>query len=1321
MHQLVPTFILNHYKAGTLSGRFQAVGLFVDTSGFTAMTDALMAHGQHGAEVLAEVIHATFSPLMAAVFERGGFITTQEGDAFTAQFPLDGGQGDAARRALSAAIQIQALAAGLASHATPYGVFTIQVKVGLGAGETAWAIIPSNTGKRAAYYFRGTAISAPAEAEGLAKPGEIMMDQEFYALVQGVVKMDRVDNFWRLVEAMPADIQDIQLQGILTQGILPQDSQAMDLELASQFFPRDLFGWKAAGEFRQVAYLFVSLPTIRTETQLALFMQTLFKLQDRYGGLLSRVGFGDKGPHLMLFWGAPTAHENDLERLFNFILELQTQTAIPINGGVTYRISHTGFIGCDLAEDFSPFGRGPNLAARFMTSAPRGEIWVDEFAAARASPHFNLDYAGEQVFKGFAQPQKVFKLVDRKDAPESPSTVRLVGREAELTALDEFIRPIFSGACPGVLAMWGEPGMGKTSLVYEAMRRLTASAPDPYQLFVGQSDEILRQPFNPFRYWLQRYFQVSDAQGENRNKRSFNHKVDELIGLTADSGLADELDRTRSFLGAMVDLYWPDSLYEQLDAKGRYENIILGLAAILQAESRRQPVVFLLEDAHWLDDDSQAFLPRLMRMMAEGGQSFPFAMLITSRLEGTELPLEEIPNRQLYLDRLSPPTLADLAAATLGGPVASDLLELLEERGEGNPFFTEQLLHYLNEEALLVNQDGGWNVIPGREFSLPPDVGSLLVARLDRLSGEVKEVVQTASILGHEFELVLLTEMLKNQSTVFERVSAAEKEKIWSVLNEIRYIFKHVLLRDAAYQMQVHSQRQALHQLAFEALEKVYPDHPRHLYGEFAYHAEQGGLTEPARYYLEQAGKAAQEGYLNKLAEAYYSRALGLTPGDDDEKRFDLLIARELTYEMQGMNELRWRDLEELELLSGKTGSSAKTLDVLLRKSWYFYNLGNYAEAVKLARQAVEQAALSGRTDKAVTAYVYLATANLYQNQFDLTATWAETGLALAEKAGSQHEACLLINILGLNLVEQNKLDLGKRMFERGLQVIQQGGRLDDQGPILNNLGLVAGRQGNSMAALGYFEEALKIARKVGDRKREALVLGNIGWHAGSIGEYSRARGYTAQNIRIAREAGDRRTEAYGLINLSSHEIAVEDYAAAAGSATLGRDLAIKMGDRSCEAWALTNLGHAQVGSGDTKKAREAYSAALAIRKELEQPVIALEPMAGLAWAMAQEHEMDAAGGLLETILSYLASGDLEGTDDPLRVYLTTYRILRAIADPRAGEILARGYQFLQHRAGNINDPASWRMFLENIPSHRDLRAAWNEQNYQSEQARSSR
>ncbi|MBE0695726.1 MAG: adenylate/guanylate cyclase domain-containing protein, partial [Anaerolineaceae bacterium] len=197
MHQLVPPFILRNYAEGNTTGSLPAAGLFVDTSGFSAMTDALMAHGQHGAEVLAGVMSATFEPLIRSVFEQGGFVTSQEGDSFTALFPIDANPAKSAFHALAAAWQIQKIVNRQAKFITPYGEFHIVVKVGLSLGVARWGIITSARQHRAAYYFRGQAVEECVEAEHLAQAGEIILTEAIYQQVQHLVEVDKQgSHFW---------------------------------------------------------------------------------------------------------------------------------------------------------------------------------------------------------------------------------------------------------------------------------------------------------------------------------------------------------------------------------------------------------------------------------------------------------------------------------------------------------------------------------------------------------------------------------------------------------------------------------------------------------------------------------------------------------------------------------------------------------------------------------------------------------------------------------------------------------------------------------------------------------------------------------------------------------------------------------------------------------------------------------------------------------------------------------------------------------------------------------------------------------------------
>ena len=501
--------------------------------------------------------------------------------------------------------------------------------------------------------------------------------------------------------------------------------------------------------------------------------------------------------------------------------------------------------------------------------------------------------------------------------------------------------------------VWGEPGIGKSDLAYELISSLKNQENQRFQFLVGQSDEILRQPFNPFRYWLRRAFQVSNGQGESRNKRNFNHKLDELIAATTSQPLADELDRTRSFLGALLDLYWADSLYEQVDAKGRYENTTLALIALFEAECNRQPVLFLLEDAQWLDEDTNAFLPRLLHALNNPEHSLPFALLITTRPEISARLTEDLAAQVVFLGRISHAALADLANAHLGGPPQADLLAVLEERAEGNPFFCEQILQYLKNEGLLEEREGNWSVRGPVQLTLPTDVGSLLVARLDHLERSVKEVVQTASVLGREFEDVTLGAMLPGFPDLHGLMKQAEDEKIWSPVSETGWSFRHILLRDAAYQMQVLSHRIALHRLALQTLQANYDGAGTGAsaslgrVGVLAYHAELAGMLEEAIHYLELGGQSALNAYQNRQAEEYFTHALALTDLKKTETRCRLLLGRETACEIQGKPEQRQEDLAELERLGEMIGNMDLTACIRMRKANFLLQSGAYKESME--------------------------------------------------------------------------------------------------------------------------------------------------------------------------------------------------------------------------------------------------------------------------------------------------------------------------------------------------------------------------------------
>jgi tetratricopeptide (TPR) repeat protein len=222
---------------------------------------------------------------------------------------------------------------------------------------------------------------------------------------------------------------------------------------------------------------------------------------------------------------------------------------------------------------------------------------------------------------------------------------------------------------------------------------------------------------------------------------------------------------------------------------------------------------------------------------------------------------------------------------------------------------------------------------------------------------------------------------------------------------------------------------------------------------------------------------------------------------------------------------------------------------------------------------------------------------------------------------------------------------------------------------ILGNLGIVARNQGDLAAARNYFEQAVSCYRELGDQQSEGLALANLGLLFHYLGNDEAAVTTCYQALKISQSIGGRDTEAE----------------------------------------VLGYLGHAQLSLGQDGEAAVSYQAALNIRQELGQLNMAIEPLAGLAAVALARQELEQSLIYIEEILVYLTGNSLDGTDEPFRVYLTCYQVLKANGDDRARRILETVYQDLQEQAANINSETMQQAFLNDIVIHRDIILAWGQ------------
>lgn len=1259
------------------------------------MTDTLMQHGQHGAEVLAGLMHGVFDPLVESIFEYGGKVVGFAGDGIMALFPLEEDlPQEVALRALAAASEVQAHLFENPVRQTPYGNFQFSVKVGLAVGDVAWGILRSADEQSATYYFRGAAVDESAKAEQQAIAGEILFTRAMFDLVSDSALTQPAGSFHRyggFRHGKPAPS--------------PTNFPPVDFETSKVFFPEEIVSQDVRGEFRQVVNLFMRFPELEGE-ELEGFFRVVFELRQKFGGLLNRLDFGDKGCNMLMLWGAPVAYENDIGRVLNFILELKSRVKFPITAGITYYIAHAGYLGSSMSEDYTCYGWGVNLAARFMMSANAGQTWVDDRIARRVSAWFEIEFLSAQKFKGFSSEQKVHVLKSRRVEAGSIYQGEMVGRGEELSRCLKFAEPLWKWQYPGVLLLLGDPGTGKGRLLHEF--RTMALRENPNMRWgVLQADQILRQSFNPIRYWLLRYFDVAATEDVEKRIENFETRMRRVIETTPDQDLALELDRLRSVLGALIDLYWEGSLYESLDAKSRYNSTLAALIYLIEAESLIQPLVLVLEDAHYIDEDTLQFLPRLKRALQTGKAPYPVALVIASRVQGNPFAADEgLADVTITLGRLSEEAVARQLDVLLGGPSAAGLTTLVLDRSEGNPFFIEQIVRYLQEESLLETRGDGWALSNRvRDLFLPGDIRAMLVARLDQLEMSVKEIVQTAAILGRVFSMPVLAEMSGNTSMVKESVQEAEQHAVWKFAGENKYIFSHGLLRDAAYTMQMRAHRQELHRLAVNALENNYGADVQFHYAELAYHAELGELKPKALQFYTLAGKASAEAYQNNQAIDYFSRAYSFAAFDDYDTQYHLLHERVSLYGRIGNRSLQAKDLELLEKLAVQLRDDRRLAIAWKLYAHYYFTIGDYPNTLQTSERVIEMSMRLEDPEIALGIYLVQSQAFFRLGRVEEAIARQSEGLDLARTLKNRVEEGRSLTALGLILLESHQPARAVERMEQAVDIAREVGDRVLESRALGNLANAAAYVlRDYIAAREYYKQAERLAVELGDRFGEGVEKANIGWVNMLLGDYETARAELEGALSIAREVDHSYQEIYTLLNLSAVNEAQGNVEASEQYAAQAMTLSLEKGDRSGEAWSYYYLGNAFLGGGKLGEARSAFARALEMRAEQNQPSLAKEPLAGLIRVALADHDPGLAIQYANEVMEYLSNGGtLDGAEEPLRIYLACFNALKTKHDPRCDDILAVARDLLNAQASRISVVSSRRRFIDNVPWRREI------------------
>ncbi|HNB35675.1 MAG TPA: tetratricopeptide repeat protein, partial [Anaerolineales bacterium] len=687
-------------------------------------------------------------------------------------------------------------------------------------------------------------------------------------------------------------------------------------------------------------------------------------------------------------------------------------------------------------------------------------------------------------------------------------------------------------------------------------------------------------------------------------------------------------------------------------------------------------------------------------------KNYPIAILITTRPQGSRaLNIEGIV-QELKLGKLFPADLNTIAEDILGKPITHQLNKLLEARAEGNPFFVEQVLRYLQENELLtLNKENRFTASKQAEASLPADVFTVMIARLDRLTQQVRETVQTASVLGREFIVDVLAEMLRSVKDELPKyVYEAEEADIWVSLEEINYIFRHAMLRDAAYSMQLAARKTELHALACIAMEEVYQSDLEPYHSELAYHAEKGELKDKALLYLSLSGDHAMSTFLNHQAIDYFTRALAVLPEDDLQHEFDLLFKRvECAYNI-GDSTAQLKDLDRLEEIAHSLSDNGLLARAFIRRAFRASILGDYKATTEYALQARDLAQTAGDTNSLLSVYITLPDALDHTGKLEEAKQSALDGIELARKLGNRSKEASGLSALGLVTLKLDGHAAARQHQEQSLEIAREIKDRYLEAKQLNNIALSIVSEGDYHLAREYFQQALRIFQEQGNQLGKSLAYANLGWLSSILGDYTKAMENYEHALVLAREQRAISEEMYTYINLSASAGGQGNSISAQEWARMALELSLQVKDHTAEAWAYFYLAHGELLAKDYTTAIESFQKSLNIRTEANILPLIVESRAGLVdayWALGNQA---AAEEEAKPIFDYMEKdSSFSGTEEPLRVYLSLYTHFEKIKDPRSSLVLQNANQLLEAQVSKLRSKEARKLFMENVPWRRAL------------------
>ncbi|WP_170991849.1 adenylate/guanylate cyclase domain-containing protein [Bradyrhizobium elkanii] len=907
-------------------------------------------------------------------------------------------------------------------------------------------------------------------------------------------------------------------------------------------------------ERRQVTVLFADLvgsTTLSTRLDpedlrevISSYQNCVTRIIRRSGGFVARY----MGDGVLAYFGYPEAHDEDAERavrtgleLVAAVCELKTLAPLQTRVGIATGMVVVGdMIETDEARERGIVGETPNLAARLQGVAEPGMVVIAETTRRQVGQLFDLDELEAKDLKGIPELVRSWAVL-RTSAAESrfealhAGTTAFVGREAEIELLKRYWRSAKDGETR-VVQISAEAGLGKSHLISTFAKQLRSEPHTVLQCFCAPHTRD--SALFPIIACLERTAGLKHDESAEIKR----NKIEALIAANSDQ--AEDV----SLIAELLAHPLPDSDHSGADysPQRKKEKTLDALLRYVVGAARRQPVLLVFEDVHWIDPTSRELLDRAVRQLRQ----LPVLALITFRTEFQSPWASQSHVTSLPLPRLTPEDAIALIRQIehADAPLAEDVVQEIAARSDGVPLFLEQVTRAVLE-AGDATPGGRERSAPDRR--IPSTLQASLIGRLDCLGPAAKEIAQFGAAIGREFSYDLLTAASQRAPAYLEDALArlVEKGLIFQSgsLPQANFLFKHALVQDAAYSTLLRSSRRDIHarianaMLAKGASDLAAPE-------IVALHLQRADRTAEAITFWQKAGEQSARRANNREAVAHFRRALSLLeayPQTSDRLRAELTILSQLAPALMSVHGWGAAEVGEVVERATEVGhqlDSSQDIAPAIANLWLFhYANGRLDAAETVSRDLLRIAKDLDSQEVLLQAHHTAWPVNWGRGGIKDALRHIDSGLALYNEQCHAHHRFLYLGhdpaVCGLAIAAQlcSSLGYAAQAKERADQALVLARRLNHEPTLMHGLWFVVESQmtrGDISGVAVNTSELLKLAEQYGLPLPRAMGLIYRGWALTHSGRADEGLALAIEGAGLLERTGNRMflSRAYGVI-----------------------------------------------------------------------------------------------------------------------------------------------------------------------------------------------